>query len=38
MVSAKLQLVGQGLDRVMRAHARPVAIAARQKVHFVYRQ
>ena len=38
VVSAELQLLAQVLDRIVCAHAWPVAIAARQKVHFVYRQ
>src|SRR5437016_7495923 len=36
MMSAKLQLVAQGFDGIVCAHSWPVAIAARQKIHFVY--
>ena len=38
VVSAELQLLAQVLERIVSAHPWPVAIAARQKVHFVYRQ
>src|SRR5881396_4069288 len=38
MVSAKLQLLAQVPDRIVCAHPWPVAIAARQKIHLVYRQ